>query len=152
MTIRPARLLLLALTASVVVGCYEYLPTREAGGLRGQRVQLTLTDSGTTALASTVGPRVDAVEGNLVADSAGSYHVEIAVTRARDGTETDWRGERVAIAHSFVSALAERRFSRSRSTFVGALMTAGVVGITSALRGGGASSGGVPTPGRTPGQ
>jgi hypothetical protein len=152
--IRP-RHLLLALASVAVAGCYEYLPTREPAAVRslvGQRVQLTLTDAGADALAPSVGPRVEAVEGTLLADSAGSYHLAVSLTRAEGGVETYWRGESVVVAHPFVRVVAERRFSRSRSTFVGTLMTVGVIGVTSALRGGGSSSGGVPTSGRTPGQ
>jgi hypothetical protein len=132
--------------------CYEYLPARTPASLLGQRVQLTLTDSGSVVMASRVGPSVDAIEGDLVADSAGSYVVGVTVTRARNGTESDWRGERVAVAHPLVASFAERRFSRSRSTFAGALMTAGIVAITVSLRGNGESSGGAPTPGRPSGQ
>ena len=150
-TLRSYRLSL-ALVALFGVGCYEYLPMHRAQARHGERVQLTLTDSGALALATRIGPQVEAVEGSLLADSAGVYLVAVAVTRARGGVESDWRGERVAIPHALVSSIAERRFSRSRSTFVGALMTAGVVGITTALRGGGESSGGIPSPGRTPGQ
>jgi hypothetical protein len=143
---------LLALCALLGSGCYEYLPARNPTSLLGQRVQLTLTDSGSVAMTSRVGPSVDAIEGNLVADSAGAYVVGVALTRGRSGAETDWRGERVVIAHPLVASFAERRFSRSRSTFAGALMTAGIVAITVSLRGNGESSGGVPTPGRPAGQ
>jgi hypothetical protein len=142
-------LLLCALLASA---CYEYLPARNSGSLLGQRVQLALTDSGTVAMASKIGPSIDVVEGDLVADSAGSYVLAVTQTRARGGTESDWRGEHVAIAHPLVSSFAERRFSRSRSTFAGALMSVGVVAITVGLRGNGSSSGGVPTPGKPTGQ
>jgi len=142
----------LVLCALSGLACYEYVPARNPASLLGQRVQLSLTDSGTVAMASKVGLGVEAIEGSLVADSAGSYVVGVALTRARNGAETDWRGERVAVAHSLISSLAERRFSRSRSTFAGALMTAGVVAITVGLRGGGESSGGLPGPGTPPGQ
>lgn len=140
------------LGAALSAGCYEYVSTPPTASLVGRRVQLSLTDSGTVALARQVGPSVEAVEGELLADSAGTYVVGVAVTRARSGAETDWRGERVTVAHSLVSSFAERKFSTSRTTFAGALMTAGVVAITTALRGGGDSSGGLPGPGKVPGQ
>ena len=143
---------LLAVGALLGVACYEYLPARNPGSLTGQRVQFSLTDSGSVALARQVGPSVEAIEGSLLADSAGAYVVAVAVTRLRGGAEADWRGERVTIAHPLVSSLAERRFSPSRSAFAGALMTVGVLGITAGLRGGGESSGGAPGTGKTPGQ
>jgi hypothetical protein len=133
--------------------CYEYLPARSATPLLGKRVQLSLTDSGSVVMASRVGPSVDAIEGNLLADSAGAYVVGVTLTRARSGAETDWRDERVVVPHPLVASFAERRFSRSRSTFAGALMSAGIVAVTVGLRGnGGSTGGGVPTPGHPTGQ
>lgn len=140
------------LGAALTAGCYEYVSTPVTTSLVGRRVQLSLTDSGAVALARQVGPSVEAVEGALLADSGGVYVLGVAITRARSGAETDWRGERVVVPHSLVSSFAERRFSTSRTTFAGALMTVGVVAITAALRGGGDSSGGIPSTGRTPGQ
>jgi hypothetical protein len=143
---------LLALCTLLAAACYEYLPARSTTSLLGRRVQLSLTDSGTVAMASRVGPSVDAIEGDLLADSAGAYVLGVALTRARSGAETDWRGERIVVAHPLVASFAERRFSRSRSTFAGALMSAGIVAVTVGLRGSGSSNGGAPTPGKTPGQ
>jgi hypothetical protein len=142
---------LLALCALIGTACYEYLPSRDPASLVDRRVQVALTDSGTVAMASQIGPSVDAIEGTLVGDSAGVYLVSVSTTRARNGVESDWRGERVRVAHPLVAMLAERRFSRSRSTFAGALMTGGITAITVALRGsGGSTGGGVPTSGTPP--
>jgi hypothetical protein len=144
----------LPLLAALLVGaCYEYLPARDSATLTGRRVQLSLTDSGMVAMARQVGPSVEAIEGTLLADSAGAYVVGVSLTRMRTGAEMDWRGERLTVPHALVSSFAERRFSRSRSTFAGALMTAGLVAATVGLRGdGGATGGGVPTPGHPTGQ
>lgn len=144
---------LLVLSALCTGACYEYLPASSPAALLGQRVMVSLTDSGSVALASRVGPSVQMLEGTLLADSAGVYALSVMATRARDGAETDWRGERVTIPHPLVGSFAERRFSRSRSTFAGALMSAGVVAVTVGLRGSGSSTGGgVPTPGHPTGQ
>jgi hypothetical protein len=146
---RPA----LVLCTLLAGACYEYVPARSVSSLLGQHVQLSLTDSGSVAMASRVGPSVEAIEGNLLADSAGAYVLGVTLTRARSGAETDWREERVAVPHALVASFAERRFSRSRSTFAGALMSAGVVALTVGLRGGGGSSGGGgPIGGRPVGQ
>lgn len=148
----PRRRSFAILCAALTTGCYEYVSTPLTTSLVGRRVQLSLTDSGTVALARQVGPSVEAVEGDLLADSAGAYVIGVAVIRARSGAESDWRGERVAVPHSLVSSFAERKFSTSRTSFAGALMTVGVVAITTALRGGGDSSGGIPSTGKVPGQ
>jgi hypothetical protein len=147
-----ARLRSLVFLAPLLGGCYEYLPARSPTNLIGQRVQLALTDSGAVVLASRLGPSVEAVEGTLLADSLGSYRVAVTVTRMRSGTEMDWRGESVAVAHGLVWSLSERRFSPSRTLFASGLATAGVVGATIGLRGRGSSSAGSETPGNKPGQ
>jgi hypothetical protein len=149
---RPSRSLPF-LCALLVGACYEYLPARDSATLIGRRVQLSLTDSGTVAMGRQAGPSVEAIEGDLVADSGGTYIVRVMLTRTRNGAETDWRGERLNVSHALVSSFAERRLSRSRSSFAGALMTAGIVAATVGLRGdGGSTGGGVPTPGRPTGQ
>jgi hypothetical protein len=138
----------LALGALFGTACYEYIPSHAPVSLVGQRVRLSLTDSGSVAMAGQVGPSVEAVEGTLVADSAGSYVLSTTLTRVRGGVETDWRGEHVRVAHPLVAMLAERRFSGSRSTFAGVLMAGGITAVTVSLRGrGGATGGGVPNPG-----
>jgi hypothetical protein len=141
-----------ALCTLLAGACYEYVPARSTTSVLGRRVQLALTDSGSMVMASRVGPSVDAIEGTLLADSADAYVIGVTLTRARSGAETDWREERVVVPHPVVASFAERRLSRSRSTFAGALVSAGIVAATVGLRGGGSSSGGVPTGGRTPGQ
>jgi hypothetical protein len=100
---RSARTLAL-LGALLVSGCYEYLPARDPVALIGRRVQLSLTDSGTVALARQVGPSVEALEGTLLADSAGAYVIGVTLTRVRSGAEVDWRDERVSVPHSLVSS------------------------------------------------
>jgi hypothetical protein len=115
-------------------------------------VQISLTDSGAVVLASKLGPSVDALEGTLLADTAGVYRVAVTQTRTRSGVETDWRGEDVPVAHGLVSSFGERRFSPSRSAFAGALATAGLVGVTVGLRGAGKGGGAPPVPGKVGGQ
>ncbi len=136
--------LALVLATTVTVGCYEYVPARDVGLLAGRRVQLELTDSGSVALARLLGPSVEAVEGTLLADSARSYVLGVAVTRRRGGAESDWRGERVIIGHELVTSRSERSFSRSRTVFAGSLAAAAVIAITTALRGSGKGDGGGP--------
>jgi hypothetical protein len=141
--LHPLRAVPLLLAAA----CYEYVPAPNPAALVGQRVQLALTDSGTVALASQLGPSTESVEGTLLADSAGKYLIGMAVSRTRGGTEMDWRGERVAVAHALVASTTRRQFSPSRSVFAGGLAAAGLTGITVGLRGRG-QSGGSPGGGR----
>jgi hypothetical protein len=137
----------LAVAIVAAAGCYEYVPVAPSPALVGQRVRFELTDAGAVAMASALGPSIDAVEGTLLADSAQVYEVAIAATYASNGAEAYWRGERVDIQHALVAGPSARRFSASRTAFVAALGTVGLGAMTAALRGKGESGGGVPVVG-----
>jgi hypothetical protein len=131
--------------------CYSYYPARDPALLVGGRASLALTDSGSVVLASKVGPGVIALDGTFAGDSGGNYLLYMAVARQRNGTETDWKGERVLVPRALVASLDQREFSASRSIFAAMLAAAGLIGITAALRGKGentgtANGGGVPVP------
>jgi O-acetyl-ADP-ribose deacetylase (regulator of RNase III) len=101
------------------------------------------------ALTPLVGPSVAVIEGRLDRDSAATYVVSVSQTTRRDGAETDWHGERVAVPHALVAQLATRKFSRTRTVAIGAIGTGLLAAITEAFVGGsgasvsGAGSGGV---------
>ena len=143
----PASRRLLIVCAALCASCYEYVPTGNPSSLVGQRVQLTLTDSGAVALASRIGPSIEALEGTLVTDSAASYQISMLTTRARSGNESDWRGEQIGVPHVLVSSLQARRFSPSRTALAGGLAAVGIVAITAGLRGAGIGGQGGPAPG-----
>lgn len=142
------RPLLAALLGSMplIAGCYEYVRADSPTTLIGRPVQLLLTDAGSTAEAGKVGAAIEALDGVLLADSAGTYVIAMRLTRSRFGEEADWRGEHVTVPTPYVASILERRYSRSRTTFAGGLAAAGILGATVALRGGGGSSNGGGTP------
>jgi len=125
----------LAAAALATVGCYVYVPARDANSLVGRRASITLTDSGSVVLERRVGTGVVNLEGTYLGDSAGTHLLAVEVTRSRDGAESDWTGEHVGVPRVLVTSLEERKFSVARTAFAGALGTAGVVAITLALRG-----------------
>lgn len=117
------------------IGCYAYLPARDANALVGRRASLELTDSGSVVLGSRIGQGITGIEGSYLGDSSGSFLLAVAVTRQRNGAESDWKGEHVGVPRSLVSSIAERELSTSRSIFAGALATVGIIALTTALRG-----------------
>jgi hypothetical protein len=129
-------------------GCYGYYPVTAAAPV-GREVQLMLTDSGSVVLTRSVGAGVDAVSGRVTGDSSGTIILAMTGTRKRDGIETDWKGERVAVPRALVANVSERRFSRARTlAFSGALAVA-LVSMRQAFGGSGASSPGSGLPGGT---
>jgi hypothetical protein len=142
--IRPLSFLLVA--APLCAGCYAYVPTSSTRPVTGADVQLALTDSGTVAMTPFVGPSVGLVSGRVVGDSAGSYLLSMTRSARRDGIETDWRGERIAVSRALVADVSTRRFSPGRTILFSALTGGALVAIVEAFAGGG----GATTPGATP--
>ena len=131
-----------ALTAFTGFGtsaCYGYYRPL-APGLSGHVVQLSITDSGSVVLAPQVGYGIEAVDGKLIADSDMRYLVAVTGIRRRDGQESGWKGESVAIPHSLVSTIMERRFSRARTTLFAVAMTSAMVAVKHAFGGAGGAT------------
>ena len=59
--------------------------------------------------------------------------------RRRDGSEVDWKGERVTIPRPVVIKMEERRFSRGRTTLFAGALAIGLLGTRQALGGSGFS-------------
>jgi hypothetical protein len=109
----------------VLGGCYGYYPPETPAPV-GKNVEVTLSDSGSFALARQIGPSAATINGRLTSDSANAIILAVTGVRQRDGNEVDWKGERVSVPRPLVVKLEERRFSRGRTTlFVGSV----VVGI-----------------------
>ena len=119
-------------------GCYGYYPPDTPAPV-GKSVEVTLTDSGSFALARQIGPSAAAINGRLTSDSASALILSVTGVRQRDGNEVDWKGERVLVPRPLVVKLEERRFSRGRTTlFVGSVV-AGLLVARQALGGTGFS-------------
>lgn len=132
----------------LVSGCYGYYPIAESSPA-GHEVQVTLTDSGAMVLARQVGPFADELNGRLVNASGNELVLSMSSVHQRDGNETSWRGERVAVPKPLVARLEERRFSRARTTLFSGAMAVALVAMRQAFQGPGTSSqgSGLPTGG-----
>ncbi len=140
------RQILCALAALSGSACYGYYAPLSQD-LSGRRIALALTDSGSVVLAPRVGYGIEAVEGRIVADSAGSYIMSVFGTRRRDGQESGWKGELLDVPRSLVSTITERRFSRARTALFTGVTTIAMVAVKRAFGG----AGGANAPGGTPG-
>jgi hypothetical protein len=138
------------LLTALFSGCYIYHPVPETDPPPGERVRLTLTDSGTANLAAQVGRATEAVSGDLLGDSAGNYLVAVRSTRMRGGTEIDWRGEQVAVPRPLVASVEQRRFSRTRTVVMSVAVVVAALAVREAFWGPGGVFGGAP-PGGGPG-
>ncbi len=146
MTPPRVRDVVIAMVVGVIgTGCFGYYQPISSN-LAGRRIQLSLTDSGAVILAPRLGSGIESIDGTLAADSAGRYVVSVLGTKRRDGQESDWRGEPVAIPRSLVSAVAERRFSRARTALFVTATSIALAATKRAFRG----DGGATLPGNSP--
>jgi hypothetical protein len=136
----------------MVQGCYVYLPQRDPAALRGQHANISLTDSGSVILAPKIGAGIVDLEGVFEGDSAGGRVLAVYASRQRSGVESDWRGERLVIPEPLIASIQKREFSATRTAFVSALGTAGLVVLTRALRGTGEGGQGANPAGGRPAQ
>ena len=142
--------LCVAFLVPLIAGCYTYHPAPRVAPPPGERVRLTLTDSGTAMLAAQLGPSTEALSGQLVLDSAGAYIVAVRSTRHRNGIESDWRGEQVSVPRPLVGQLEERRFSRTKTVLMTVGLAVGAFVVREAFWGPGKVFGGAPPGGGPP--
>jgi hypothetical protein len=145
MTRSPRSAILTAIvTVALLASCHRYEPVTAATVARGSSVAVSLTDFGTANLGRLLGVGVGTVEGSLVSASDSVYTLAVRVVRQRNGIETFWRGEQVAIPRTDVAEIRQRRFSRSKSALATVAVLAAAFGAVEAFIGTGSGS---PSPG-----
>ena len=145
---RPGRFCLGMFCTGLLAGCYGYYPPPAGVAPVNRDVLLTLTDSGSFALAGLIGPSAAAISGRVLADSGQSYRVSVSSVRQRAGFDVGWNGEGVVVPRALVAGVAERRFSPARTAFFGAT----VIGLLAVLREAFGGPGGASFPASGPGQ
>lgn len=136
------------LTAGVTAACYNYAPLTTPTPEPGTSLAVTLTDSGSSALAHYLGADAFVLRGRYVASDERGLLVSVTEIERRRGWMDSWSGETVALPSACIAALEERRFARSKSYL---LAGAGVVGLIATmgaltLIGGGTPPGGAGGP------
>jgi len=135
---------------TVVSACYEYAPPPAVEPAPGTELRVTLTDAGSVAAASAVGPRVEQIDGRLARIDADTLVIAATQTTQRGGIENTWNGERVAVPRSAVASLGVRRVSASRTVLAAAAGVAIAVGTIAGFRIGQSGNGNVTTQVPTP--
>jgi len=144
------RLSALAAAASLLSGCYTYVPVTPATAPVGKDVRAELTDSGVVVLAPQLGPGVYQVDGRLVTRSDRDLVLSVeSVVSRRNEMEQLWNGEQVTLPPSVIGRLQQRKLSTARSALVGLGALGVLVGLYVAFDasgGGGGGRGGPPSP------
>src|SRR2546430_15337529 len=89
MRCRSASLVLVAL---LQVGCYNYLPLRRSTLVPSSYLAVTLTESGSEAVARDLGPNPLGVRGRYLSATAGGVAVSVEGGGWRRGAPGPWGG------------------------------------------------------------
>jgi hypothetical protein len=126
----------------VLSGCYRYQPLETPAPIPGTQVVANLTDAGSMALASQVGPGVASLRGAVVEWDHDGLLLALSSVMGRNDQETFWRGERVRVPHSTVASVQQRRFALGKTFLFGGTVVGGLLAAVTAFQGSG--GGGVP--------
>lgn len=120
-----------ALAASIglitQLGCYSYRPLYGQAPTAGKEVRVSLSDAGRAQLSEQLGESIDWVQGTLASADSTQLTVDVKLTRSLRGSYATWFGDRVQIPTRGVAQVTNREFSKSRSYFLAAGLTAGLV-------------------------
>lgn len=118
-------------------GCYTYVPLWNGVPQPGAEISLGLSDRGRNALAGPLGPGAREVAGQLVSSTDSAFVIGVKeVTYIGSGAAAKWNGEKITVPRDYVSGLAERRLSKSRSWIaVGIAVGVAALATTVALNG-----------------
>jgi len=126
----------------LLMACYTYRPLSGPMPAAGDRVQIALTDAGSDALTSRIGPNIALVEGNVVKADSTSLTLAVREIENRRGQRDDWLGETVVVPNQYVRDIQQRRLSVGGTGLLGGAIAAGLVAATAAMGSGSAQGGG----------
>jgi hypothetical protein len=124
--VRRVRACVLALMAANTLGCYVYRPV-PAAPAPGTRLALELNDRGRVALADSVGPSADLIEGSFVSRTDSAYVVHVKSVRYINRQTHPWTNEPLTVRSALLRDIRERRLSRGRTALVASAAVGGVV-------------------------
>jgi hypothetical protein len=105
---------------AVLGACYRNVPIGNGEPLQpGTRIVVHLTPLGTANLGRLLGANTEAMEAQLVRNSADSLLLSVSSVHDVRGVQTSWAGEQLSIARADVARVEERKLSRRRSFALG---------------------------------
>lgn len=135
MTHPGRKLTRLLLFCAPLGACYSYAALPADDRSRSADVRMDIEPAGAERVAALLGPRVQTLEGRLVASTDSTLTVAVEGITRSGGYEEHWNGDAVRVPRSAVARMQVRRFDAIKS----ALIAGGIVG--GALAAGRAASG-----------
>jgi hypothetical protein len=95
----------------------------------GATVLLDLNDRARVQLGERIGPSAERIEGTLQSFSDSAYVLRVSSVSYVGGRTNKWSGEQFSVPAALVSRAQERKFSRTRTTMLGAGIAAAIVAL-----------------------
>jgi len=119
----------------LTTSCYNLQPVSVAVPEPGTRIAFTINDVGRVALGGSMGPELRRVEGSFQSKDGDDYLVNVLGVELLQGGYQTWAGESVRINSSYVSAVYEKTFSKSKTALaVGGIAVAATLLSSKAIR------------------
>ncbi len=115
----------------LTTSCYNLQPVSVAVPEPGTRISFAINDVGRVALGGSMGPELRRVEGSFQSKAGDDYLVNVSGVELLQGGYQTWAGESVRINSSYVSAVYEKTFSKSKTALVVGGMTVAAVLLAS---------------------
>lgn len=103
--------------------CYVQRPLSNPIPEASTRIVAQITDTGSAALASVIGPGARMVEGVVVRAEPTAWDMEVIRVDYRGGGSQLWNRERVTFPRYALTNASERTFNRKRSWIIGLAIT-----------------------------
>ena len=135
-------------TMCMISGCYTYRPIGAPSVARsGDELRIHLTADGTTELTRFLGPRVAALDAELVRiDADSTMMLGVSMLQFTDGTSYPFTGQDpIRVSPVYIGSVERRSFSGGRTTVMSTAVVAGLIAVArAALHTGHVSPGGGP--------
>ena len=145
----PARLATLALAATALAGCYEYVPVSTVPTGKPQVVEVLLNERGRADLVNRLGPDVLSFVGALEGKRDSTLSIRVQEVTYISRSTVQWSGEPMNVTDGQVRDVRARRVARGKTVLAiaSSIGVAVVFVLTRTLTGGGTPlEGGSPPP------
>jgi len=96
-------------------GCYEYNTTSVERVQPGETVHVVLSPSGSTALASAIGPNATTLDGRILRQDPSELTLAVTQIERSVGPEEFMRDEAIAVPTQHAASITVRRLDRPRT-------------------------------------
>jgi hypothetical protein len=124
------RTVALATLVSFFTACYTQRPIGVSVPAPATRIVAEVTDTGSVAMANTIGAAALEVEGVVAEADAGTWRLHLLRVDHRGGNSSRWNRETVTFPRYALTNVRETRLDKKRSWVVAGLATGLIVALT----------------------